>query len=74
MWWVGMSGSWEPEKDTASMMGRALGGQEDSDLGQVPSITRSLALDKISKHSESLRILMSYRRREVRLLEVLPGP
>ena len=31
-------------------------------------------LDKISKHSESLRILMSYRRRDVRLLEVLPGP
>ena len=39
---VGMSGSWEPEKDTASMMGRALRGQEDSDLGQVPSITKSL--------------------------------
>ena len=69
-----MSGSWEPEKDISSMLGRALGGQEDSDLGQVPSITRSLALDKISKRSESLRILMSYRRREVRLLEVLPGP
>lgn len=44
------------------------------DLGLVPFLSNFLALDKISKHSESLRIMMTYSRREVRLPEASQAP
>lgn len=34
------------------------------DVGQIPSLAHFLALDKISRHSESLRFSISYSRRE----------
>lgn len=56
--WCGISGSWEPEKETESMTERAFERAAGlSDLAQVPLLANLLALDKISKHSASLRIV-----------------
>lgn len=72
---VGIQGCWEPEKETASMTERAFEtAAGPCDLGLVPSLSNFLALDKISKHSESLRIMMTYSRREVRLPEASQAP
>lgn len=55
---VGISGSWEPEKETESMTERAFERTAGlCDLAQVPLLANLLALDKISKHSSSLRIV-----------------
>lgn len=44
----GVSGSWESEKETASMLGRAFERTPGlCDVGQVPSSTSVLALDMI---------------------------
>lgn len=70
-----MSGVGSTEKDTASMMGRALRGQEDSDLEprSLP-ITKSLPWTRFL----SVRVLENFdvhtRRREVGASGVLPGP
>lgn len=59
---MGISGSWEPEKETESMTERAFERAAGlSDLAQVPLLANLLALDKISKHSASLRIVRIVR-------------
>ena len=55
---VQISGIWEPEKETPSVTERAFERTAGlCDLAQVPSLANLLGLDKISKHSVSLRIV-----------------